>query len=349
MAKLKSVFALCGLGVVACGGTQARTAAPTEPAAAAHELATPRSNVASRPARAHTMDDTHRLVIESVACWSGNLWGDAEGVAPSDRAADNQRRCEQVIQHAYGVNDTERAERLRAIDPTLVTDLKLLVIDTAKPGSIERPRTQQLGMFLEAAAEAEREAAAIRETSSHVQADIPGTTDPARLTKDEASAVRPLNDARSFETLLSLDMGSLTPEARAIAMLCAVDRMQAVRNLSDHLKVYALERPFTDLFNTTTPVAPADIRQPLESGVWFAYINAVAGAAGHAVSDAAESGLARESLAWAGVLEGLGDKLHAEAEQMSDTTDLKRVVDGAVKRIDGDYRATETSILHHPG
>jgi hypothetical protein len=312
-------------------------------------MTAPRSNVAAKSARSRTVDDMHRLVIESVACWFGNVWGDAEGVAPSDRAADNQRRCEQVIEHAYGVNDRERAERLRAIDPKLVADLKILVIDTAKPGSIERPRTQQLGMFLEAAAEAEREAAAIRDASSHVQTDIPGTTDPAHLTQDEATAVRPLNDARSFEVLLGLDLGALTPEARAVAMLCAVDRMQAVRNLSDHLKVYALERPFTDLFNTTTPVASADVRQPLDGGVWLAYINAVAGAAGHAVSDVAESGLDRESLAWAGTLEGLADKLHAEAQQMSDTTDLKRVVDGAVKRIDDDYRATETNILHHPG
>jgi hypothetical protein len=284
-------------------------------------------------------------VISAVGCWLGGVWSDAEGANEATRATDAERRCHELVQRVYGTNDQTRFERLRALEPTEVSELKTKIVALAKTDPVDRPRSQQLGTFLGAAAAAERDIMLGRRAADRVKKDVDGTRDPIKLTTDEVAAVAPLNDARAFETLLGLEMGELTPESKGVAILCAMDRMDTARGLTKHLKVYALARPFTVLFNTTTPQLTSDAHEPLVNGVWLSYITAVAGAAGHPVPDSARAPSDRETLAWGGALAGLADKLRPEAEQMSDTTELKRVAENVVNRINTDYRASEAAIL----
>ncbi len=346
MAKYTSLLIACGLGILACSGATTKTAAGPQSASAAikppHPVALRSSEAPTPPA--WTGEQAHRLVIAAAACWLGGVWSDAEGVDASARAADAEKRCRRLVESVYGTYDPARYERLRAIERVEVSDLRSKILSVAKVDSIDRERGQQLGTFLDAIADAERETMIGRLAADRVKKDSEGSADHMKLTIDENAAVTPLNDARAFEALLGLEMGELTPEARAVAILCAMDRMDTARGLIPHLKVYALARPFTVLFNTTTPALAAD--EPPVGGVWLAYITAVAGAAEHPVSDMARAPTDRETLAWGGALEGLADKLHAETEQMSNTTDLKRVAENIVRRIDADYRASEAVILH---
>src|SRR5258706_6565509 len=140
----------------------------------------------------------------------------------------------------------------------------------------------------------------------------------------EAQAVEPLRDARAFEALWSGAFGDLTHEARVIALLSAIDRMQLSYGLTKHLKVCAVERPVAVLFGLLAPAVPDDAHQSLKGGAWLGYLTTVSRAAGHPVPDTAQSLEDRERLARGGVLDGLADKLRPEIIQISGAAELKR-------------------------
>ena len=124
----------------------------------------------------------------------------------------------------------------------------------------------------------------------------------------------------------------------------AIERMQTARGLSEHLRIYALARPFAVLFGTITPALPVDGRQPIADGTWISYISGVAAAAEHPVPATAKKISERELLAWEGTLEGLADKLRDDVRQMSYETDLKQISAALVARIDAEYRATQAAV-----
>lgn len=349
MAKHIPLLIACGLGLAACSGASTKPVSPPESAAQVAQVsptATQVTPVASVPLPPLSSEEAHRLVIATIACWFGGVWSDAEGVDEATRARDAEQRCRQLVQRVYGTNDQVRYERLRAVEPVEVSELKAKILAVASADSVDHAREQQLGTFLDAVANAERETMLGRRAGDRVKKDIEGSREPTHLTTDEVAAVAPLNDASAFEALLGLDMGELTPEARAIAILCATDRMETARGLTKHLKIYTLSRPFAVLFGTPTPAVPTDAHQPLVAGTWLTYITAVASAAGHPLSPAARSPADRELLAWGGTLDGLADKLRLETQQMSDTTELKRVAEVVVRRLDAEYRASEAAVLH---
>jgi hypothetical protein len=53
----------------------------------------------------------------------------------------------------------------------------------------------------------------------------------------------------------------------------------------------------------------------------------------------------QELLAWGGALEGIADRLRTQRAQIPEKTELWRVVDGVVRRLDTEYRASEASVL----
>ncbi len=296
-----------------------------------------------------TSEEAHRLVTATVACWLGGVWSDAEGITEAARSADAERRCHQLITRVYGTYDQARFERLRALDPVEVSDLQTKILAVARMDTVDHAREQRLGMLFDAVANAQRENMIARRAADRVKKDAAGDRELIKLTGDEVAAVEPLNDARAFEALFMLDAGELSHEARALAILCAMDRMETARGLTKHLKVYAVARPFAVLFSTPTPAMPTDARQSLVDGTWLTYISSVAAAASHPVSAAAKTPSDRELLAWGGTLEGLADKLRVEAEQISDETPLKRVSEAIVRRIDAEYRASETTVAQQSG
>jgi hypothetical protein len=77
-------------------------------------------------------------------------------------------------------------------------------------------------------------------------------------------------------------------------------------------------------------------------------ITSVARAAGHPVPERAQSLTDRELLAWGGALAGLADKLRSETSDLTDATELKRMAQAVVRRLDVEYRASEAAVLAEP-
>jgi hypothetical protein len=301
------------------------------------------SEAATDPERAH------KLAVAAVGCWLGGVWSDAEGVDDETRAANAQRRCQKLVRDVYGNYDQARYERLRALDAVEVSELKRRILGTAGGGALDTAGSQQLSTFIDLVADAERETVNARRAGDRVKKDIDGERVGANLTDDEAAAVEPLSEAKAFEALLRSDLGDSSHEARAVAVLCAMDWMETAPGLTKHLKVYAIERPMTALFNAPTADVPRDAHKSLKGGAWLNYLTAVANAAGHPVPKNARSPQDRELLAWGGVLDGLADKLRLEAGQISEATELKGIAEAVVGRLDTEYRASKASVLHGAG
>ncbi len=286
------------------------------------------------------------MAIAAVACWLGGVWSDAEERTIEARGTDADRRCEAFVNHLYGSYDKTRTERLRGLDAAEVSTLKDKIAAAARAESLSSARVTELGKFIDVVADAEREVTQARRAGDRVKKDIEGERENGKLTADEADAVAPLSESAAFEALLNVDLGELTSEARAIAVLCAMDRMEIARGLTKHLKVYAVERPYSVFFKVAAPDVPRDAHKPLKPGTWLAYLSAAAAAAGHAVPDRVKAVQDREALAWGGVLVGFADKLRAEIPSLSDETELKHVAEVITRRLENEYRASEAGILH---
>jgi hypothetical protein len=120
--------------------------------------------------------------------------------------------------------------------------------------------------------------------------------------------------------------------------------METARGLPTHLKVYAVARPFTALFGVAAPEVSGDASKPIKGGIWLRYLMSVAKAAGHPVPESAHSHRDQELMAWGGAFMGLADKLGAEAEHISDATELQRVIKAVARRLGIEYRASEAAI-----
>src|SRR5882724_6343468 len=84
------------------------------------------------PATTWTSEEAHRLLTATVACWLGGVWSDAEGVDEATRTKDAERRCHQLVERVYGTDDQARYERLRALDPVEVSELKTKILAIAR-------------------------------------------------------------------------------------------------------------------------------------------------------------------------------------------------------------------------
>lgn len=354
---LRNVLFACSLTACACGGSPASEAKspvaqapqPSPATQATSGVASPPETPSARTSVSPTdVEKAHRLVMATIACWLGGVWSDAEGATEEARAADAERRCHDLIATVYGADDKARYERLRAVEAAEISELKEKILSTAHKDGVDAARQQQLATFFDAVSAAERETMYARRAADRIKKDIEGERKPGKRGPDEAQSPGPLGESKAFDALLKLDVGDLTHEARAIAILCAMDRMEIARGLPKHLKVYVVERPYEALFGVTPPEVPKDPSASLKGGAWLAYISSVANAAGHPVSDRAKSLPDRELLAWGGALAGLADKLRTEAQDLSGATDLKRVSLAVVQRLDNEYRDSESAVQREP-
>jgi hypothetical protein len=271
------------------------------------------------------------------------VWRDALNEGP------DLDRCSLVLEEAYGTVDKVRLERLRALDAVEVDELGNQIANVAHADALDAGRVQTLVALLNAAARAQHETTAARRAGDRIKKDIAGTREPGTRPDDERSSVTPLTETGALGALFRVDVGPLGAEARSIALMCAMDRMQTAKDLPKHLKVYAVGGAYDLLFGVKAPQVPDNATQPMKGGLWLTYLSEVAKAAGHPVPARATTLLDRELLAWGGVLEGMSDKLRVEAADVSEKTELRRVTDATVDRLDIEYRASEASVLAKGG
>jgi hypothetical protein len=340
MHRRVAVLALCWVAFAACSG-------PAMPPAPEAESLQQRSGGAEavHAARAvpFTREEAHRTLIAAVACWFGGLWSNAEAASDEDRVAAAKARCQDFVRRLYGRNDADRVERLRGLEPAAVLELADEIVAIAETDEIDAKRYEHLVKLLNASADVARETMYARRAADKVKNDLlVGKPEDTRA-NDESAAVDPLTKDQSLAALLKLDVRDLTHEARAIAILHAMDRMNVARGLPKRLKVAALRGPFALLFGV--PVSDADTSKPLEGGVWLAYLASVANAAGHPVPAKAESLADQERMAWGGAVVGLVDKLQTEAAMLADTTELRVVAAAIIRRLQARYEASAAMTL----
>jgi hypothetical protein len=292
--------------------------------------------------------------MAAASCWMGGLWSDALGEAGVDRIAGIERRCDAVLR-AVDVTSAERASAvanrmppaepeeayypMRTVEPHVVGAIARKVRETAAGDPSVRPYAPELVALLHAVADASREAIHARRAADVVKDDVRNPPGPETRRDDKRAAAAWLRQSAGLSALLRLDAGPYTADARAIALLFALDRMQIARGLPKHLKVYAVGAALGDVFGVAPPAVSEDAPAPIRTGLWLAYLTDVATAAGHAVPADARDPQNREPLAWTGVLEGFADELRKDLTDASaQRAPLVSIERSVVRRIDEEYR-----------
>ncbi len=304
----------------------------------------------------------HALVTQATSCWMGGLWSDALGETDEARTAGIDRRCNALL-HDIDLAAAERgralADRvpppapeeayypLRAVEPHIVDALAHKVEERAARDAEEAPHARDLVVLLRAIAAAARETVQARRAADFVKDDIRAQSGAAEKTADEAAAATKLGRGEGLDSLWRADAGVYAHEARSLAILTALDRMQIARGLPKALKIETVRTGFADLFGVSAPAASNDAANAPPEGTWLAYLTEVAGAAGHPIPTDARHPQNREPLAWTGVLEGIADRLRADSVVFPTGTPLGDVERAIAIRLDAEYADERAAYAAH--
>ncbi len=312
---MRSFLRIVFLGLVA--GSAACSHSITETAKSAHR---------GRDAAVHG----DAIVVQAASCWLGGIWSDALGetrLAWSDtRTTGIEQRCKDTLDDPGMRTISARAEALlgRKLDG-------------------ERERT-----LLHEVASAARENLLARRAANRVKADsADDTTTPTERRNDKIFAAPQLHKSDALVALMN-DAGPYAADARAIALLLAVDRVEIARGLPKHLKIEVLDVPCRTIFGVNAPVLPRDDAAPVPSGTWLSYLSIAAEAAGHGLPSEASALEAthREPLAWNGLLDGLADKLRVVKPHVGESQ-LGHVMDAVAARLDDQYQGERSVALSY--
>ena len=207
----------------------------------------------------------------------------------------------------------------------------------------ERERT-----LLHEVAAAARENLLARRAANRVKADTADdTTTPTERRNDKIFAAPQLHKSDALVALMN-DGGPYAADARAIALLLAVDRVEIARGLPMHLKIEVLDVPCRTIFGVNAPALPRDDAAPVPSGTWLSYLSVAANAAGHGVPNEASAlePAHREPLAWNGLLDGFADKLRVVQPHVGESQ-LGRVMQAVAARLDDQYQGERSVALSY--
>jgi hypothetical protein len=277
----------------------------------------------------------------AASCWFGGLWADALGEEGEMRSKGVEGRCHELEQKVWGTEDKSHYEELRALGKDAAADVIAKVDEIAKNDVVDGPRRDALVKLATAFVEAEREFVMAHRAGDRVKRDL--DHEPEKLSSDEVDAVISLRAHAKVEKLYKLDAGNLSHEANALAVLCALDRLEVARGLPKHLKFYAVADIFDLLFGVPLPDVPEDVSKKLVPGTWLKFLAATAAEAGHPVSDKVTAPRERDALAWAGMLLGFSDKLKVDVDGIEPATDLGKVVTVVEHRLETGFTAQKAA------
>lgn len=293
----------------------------------------PVATVARPSVAAQPYVDPDALTAQVVRCWSGGVWGDAAGVPSDERRAATVAVCTDVVRAIYGAADYTRLEQLRAFEANTVDDL-LAGLGRAKHGT---PGVAERLAFVRALAAAEREGMWARRAADRIKVDLEEERASTKLTADEVAAARALRQLEALRGLFSLRAGRYTPDAHALGVLLATDRMQLARGLPKHMKMFAVDGVYAMAFGALAPL-PLDATSPAQPGAWLACLLEGARAAGHPVPTPIRDVKEQNRVAWAGILDGFADLLRADVTVV--TPQLRPLVEGTVRRLRAEATGT---------
>jgi hypothetical protein len=283
----------------------------------------------------------YAMVMHATSCWMGGLWSDALGERGQDRMNGIEARCNRVLTD-FGGNSGSYAP-LRAIDRGTVDTIAQRIQTSAVEDPQEAAHTPELVSLLRLTADVTRETMHARRAADKVkQESVAGGPE---YKADKQAAAPELSEHRALDAIFYSDLGIYAMEARAVALLSVVDRVEVARGLPMHLKVITLGQPFHDTFGVPPPATPSEPSVALPNGTWISYLSEVASAAGYRVPDAVTNMQARETLAWNGALEGCADRLKWNASRIPRGTSLEQISRAVAVRLDEQYKSEKNTLV----
>src|SRR5438105_13941734 len=103
------------------------------------------------------------------------------------------------------------------------------------------------------------------------------------------------------------------------------------------------------MFGAAIPELPNDVTKHLKKGAYLAYVTDVAKSAGHPVPDSAKTPREKEAMAWASVLQGVADRIRANADKLPGDSELREVSQRIANRLTTWYEAEKKVEVHDSG
>jgi hypothetical protein len=319
----------CAVVALSCSASGNR-----QPSTASEQTITSQPSSASYgpEIRAFYPSRAEQLAVDAVMCFS-DVWPEPRGAVSAARVELPERRCAELVDQLYGSDSSvaaARVDRIRALDAAEILALEERLDQEAQRDASRPGDAPVIAAFIDAAAAAYRETRAARNAT-------PG------LRTARAVPPNPVRDARSLALLFQGSYGELTPSAHALALMFAIQRVQAATALAPTLEVYALEQPLAAVLNV--PLPPPEQRVTGSDEAALDYLTRAAAASGHPVLIAVRTPAEREVLATTGLLDALGDQLRSAAQRMPAEGDMTRVADTVAQRADLDLRTAQADIV----
>jgi hypothetical protein len=281
-------------------------------------------------------EPAYGLVMQASSCWMGGLWSDASGEKGDARTTGIRRRCDMVL-HAMGESPEGSYYPLRAVDSTMVDLVAWHTERFAREDAedaADRAHSAELVTLLRLVADAARETMHARRAADTVKRDIARAPVRPAYHADKIVAAPSIVPSAGLHALLTTDVGPYSAEARTIGLLNALDRVEIASGLPKHLKIYAVQGAFQEVFGVYAPKLPEDAASRIAPGTWLSYLDRVSRAAGHPVTDEAGAFDDREALAYEGVLHGFADRLGRLEPVLVRSPDLAAVSHAIAARLE---------------
>jgi hypothetical protein len=286
----------------------------------------------------------YAIVMHATACWMGGLWSDALGETGDARLRGIESRCHRVLSD-FGAGPGGYAP-LRVMDEGTVDAIARRIQTLAVDDPKEAVHVSELVTLLRMTADVTRETMHARRAADTVkQQSVAGGPS---YTEGKTSAAPDLRESRALDAIFYSDVGAYASEARAVALLSVVDRVEIARGLPMQLKVITLGQPLHDTFGVPPPNTPADPATALPNGTWISYLSAVANAAGHGVPNDVTNMQSRETLAWNGALAGCADRLQWNATRLPSGTSLASISVAVATRLDEQAKQQQNLLASEP-
>ena len=271
----------------------------------------------------------YSLVMQTARCWLGGLFSDAVEEKGDARDAGMRSRCFDVIQ-AVGGPASVSYYPLREVDAAAASRVAQSARTIASEDEHDAPYANDLVSLLTDIADASRENLRAGRAAVEVKSgDRYGrASDAGAVTK--VAAVETLRQSSGLRRLLT-HRGPYADEARAIALLIVLDRMEIARHLPTELALETLSGPLTDVFGRPAPTPIGDDASG-PADPWLEWITDVAAAAGHPAPTEARDPRNREALSWTGILLGVTDRLRPLVGGVG--AELDPAVRGAVRQLE---------------
>lgn len=278
--------AWCCLILLACGG------APPPP---------PQTVPAVDPAA--QVKRVHAILTLSTACWLQR----------------DDAKCKDLIVLADGKENPDEMAPLKALDMNVVREMQEKIEAFAHEDHLPIDRAKSASKLYAAIVDAQREALAARKAAETIKAD----ENSEKVAAGDSKVAVDLKPAFALEALYKLEVEGYTKDAQLVALLTALDRVNAAKPLPKHLRMFAVSGVYKVVFGVEPSIKLEEPR-PIRDGTWIQYVVQTAAAAGHPVAPGATDPKEQVRAAWEGIQAGFSDRIKAATTEGSPFQELSR-------------------------